>query len=209
MNELTFWEKDFAIRIFNIDPASLGFKGPFYSIKSVKADLVKIPSVKFENSQGEHETGIQYCLSNIYDDFERMNEVMKQDTGKRLYIESGYRSPGRQAYLFIKYLVNDNGYSLEENAKWIAMPGYSEHGHFSNHAIDFVNEDGINGFSKGQTASDFENLTEYKWLLERASEFNFYISYPRNNQLGVEFEPWHWHWIRISSLDINSYRNKK
>lgn len=119
---------------------------------------------------------------------------MEVDIGRKLFVDSGYRSPGRQAYLFFYYLATSSNYSLKENAKWIAMPGYSEHGHPVNNAIDFTSIDGINGFSDGQTASDFTALPEYKWMLENANDFNFYLSYPENNSFGVAFEPWHWHW---------------
>jgi D-alanyl-D-alanine carboxypeptidase len=74
------------------------------------------------------------------------------------------------------------------------MPGYSEHGHPVNHSIDFCSSDGINGFSDGQTAADFEKLPEYEWMVMNASQFNFYLSYPKDNPYGVAFEPWHWHW---------------
>lgn len=92
------------------------------------------------------------------------------------------------------YLTTSGDYSLKENAKWIAMPGYSEHGNPINNAIDFTSENGINGFSDSQSAKDFETLPEFGWLMQNANNFNFYLSYPRDNKFGVAFEPWHWHW---------------
>ncbi len=189
MNNLNFIEKDFAQRIFEIDPKQLGFKGPFYSVDRPK-DLIEIPSIKV----GSRETGFQFCPQHSYNDYLKMTDQMQKDIGKRLYIDSGYRSPGRQAYLFFHYLTTSSKYSLLENAKWIAMPGYSQHGSPINNAIDFCNQDGINGFSDGQKQSDFENLPENKWMLNNANKFNFYLSYPKNNQWGVAYEPWHWHW---------------
>lgn len=193
LNELNFIERNFAERIFSLDPNELGFKGPFYSKESPE-DLIMIDSKTFIVDGKEIETGIQFCPSHSYEDYTAMNEQMNKDIGKVLYVDSGYRSPGRQAYLFFKYLVSSNEYSLKENAKWIAMPGYSEHGHPINNALDFINEAGINGMNKGQTAEDFAELPEYKWLLKNADKFNFYLTYSRNNNLGVNFEPWHWHW---------------
>ncbi len=189
MNGLNFYERDFAQRIFEIDPKQLGFKGPFYSVARPK-DLVEIPSVKV----GNRETGIQFCPEHSYKDYLKMMDQMKKNIGRILFIDSGYRSPGRQAYLFFHYLTTSSKYSLIENAKWIAMPGYSQHGSPVNNAIDFCNQDGINGFSDGQKQSDFENLPENKWMLKNADKFNFYLSYPKNNQWGVAYEPWHWHW---------------
>ncbi len=189
MNSLNFIQRNFADRIFAINPKELGFKGPFYS-KDKPYDLVKIQSHKLGSGR---ETGIQFCPEHSYKDYLKMAAQMQKDIEKTLYIDSGYRSPGRQAYLFFHYLPG-NDYSLRENAKWIAMPGYSQHGDPKDNAIDFTNADGINGFSKGQTARDFALLPEYEWMLKNAGKYNFYLSYPRNNKWGVEFEPWHWHW---------------
>jgi hypothetical protein len=189
MNSLDPIEKDFASRIFDIDPKKLGFEGPFYSM-SKPYDLKEIPSIKVGNRQ----TGIQYCPEHSYKDYLKMNAKMQKDIGRKLYIDSGYRSPGRQAYLFFHYLTTNSNYSLKENAKWIAMPGYSQHGSPRDNAIDFCTKDGINGFSDHQTADDFAKLPEYKWMLKNAAKFNFYLSYPENNKWGVAFEPWHWHW---------------
>jgi len=189
MNKLNYYERNFAERVFEIDPKDLGFKGPKYS-KDKPGKLVKVESVKV----GNRETGIQYCPEQSYEDYLLMIDKMKEDIGKQLFIDSGYRSPGRQAYLVFYYLTSSSDYSLKENAKWIAMPGYSEHGNPVNHAIDFTNENGINGFSDNQTARDFEALPEFNWLMENANQFNFYLSYPKNNPYGVAFEPWHWHW---------------
>jgi hypothetical protein len=187
---LSLIQRNFVNSIFSIDPAELGFKGPFYSTEK-PGNLVKIESVPLG---GERETGIQYLPAHIYSDYDKMADKMEKETGRRLFVDSGYRSPGRQAYLFFYYLVKSSNYSLKENAKWIAMPGYSEHGHPVNTAIDFCSIEGINGFSGDQTADDFTKLIEYEWLLKNASDFNFYLSYPQNNNLGVSFEPWHWHW---------------
>ncbi|NUN08078.1 MAG: D-alanyl-D-alanine carboxypeptidase family protein [Ignavibacteriaceae bacterium] len=193
MNSLNFAEREFAERIFSIDPKTLGFKGPFFGRD--KADnLVMIPSRFVGEGKGKTETGIQYCPKHSYRDYERMMNAMHAAIGKRLYIDSGYRSPGRQAYLFFYYLVHSNDYNLTENAKWIAMPGYSEHGSPKNNAIDFVSGGGINGFSDGQTAEDFEELEEFAWLMKNAKSFNFYLTYPPDNPYGVAYEPWHWHW---------------
>jgi hypothetical protein len=194
INQLNFVERNFAERIFAINPKQLGFKGPKYS-KEKPSKLVKIESVKV----GERETGIQYCPEGSFKDYVLMMEQMKKDIGKQLFIDSGYRSPGRQAYLFFYYLTSISDYSLMENAKWIAMPGYSEHGNPINNAIDFVSENGINGFSGNQTAADFEALPEFDWLMKSANQFNFYLSYPKDNPFGVAFEPWHWHWAEISN----------
>lgn len=188
--ELEGNERTFADNILNTPPKNLGVKTPFYS-KQNAYNLVRIDNVKLKNNE---ETGIQYLPSHVYEDYDRMMAAMESDLGRKLYVDSGYRSAGRQAYLFFKYLVTVYGYSLTENCKWIAMPGYSEHGSPENTAIDFISGDGINGFSGSQTAADFERLDEFRWLRSNAAKYNFVMSYPYKNQAGINYEPWHWHW---------------
>lgn len=194
ISQLNIIEKQFVKKIFSIDPVSLGFKGEFCSM-DIPDELVKIENINVVSKKGDTiSLGVQYSPKHSYKDFILMNEQMKKEIGKSLYITSGYRSPGKQAYLFIMYLATSSNFSLYENAKWIAMPGYSQHGTPINNALDLTNENGIDGFSEGQTAEDFVKLPEYKWMLKNAAQFNFFLSYPENNKLGVAFEPWHWHW---------------
>lgn len=184
--------RQLAQRILSINPSKLGFKGPFFSIDPVE-DLVRIESREFDFQGEKIETGINFLPSSVFDDYVRMNEAMRNEIGKELFVSSGYRSPGYQAKLFLYYLGDENQYSLLENAKWIAMPGFSEH-NSKNTAIDFINNDGISGQDEGQTAEDFERLPEFSWLKENASRYNFYLTYPADNPFGVSYEPWHWHW---------------
>lgn len=192
MKSLNPIEREFAGRIFSINPSTLGFKGPEFS-KDPVINLVKIDSMTFVHDGKEIETGINFFPKDHYADFQRMMEAMRSDIGKELHVESGYRSPGYQAYLFFYYLGPENGYSLDENAKWIAMPGYSEHGSPET-AVDLISSDGISGQDKGQTADDFYALPEFAWLTDNAAKYNFYLTYPKGNAFGVSDEPWHWHW---------------
>lgn len=190
LSGLNFSERALAERIFSIDPDRLGIRTPKYKTGLPE----KIKKLEAKVFTGGRESGVQYIPDHIYDDFNRLAAAMKQDLNKTVYIDSGFRSNGRQSFLFLKYLAEENNFSLIENAKWSAMPGYSEHGDPINTAVDFSNEDGINGFSEGQSAADFEKLKEYDWLLKNADKFNFFLSYPRDNKTGISFEPWHWHW---------------
>lgn len=133
----------------------------------------------------------QYLPENVYAAYLSMMEAMQRDLGKRLYVDSGYRSPAYQLYLFLFY-TPEHHYSLKETNQWVAFPGHSEHGNPSIQAIDFINEKGINGDDDGQVVEDFERLPEYEWLQKNAAGFGFRISYPRGNKTGTTFEPWHW-----------------
>ena len=95
-----------------------------------------------------------------------------------------------QLYLFMFYLPK-HGYSITETNRFVALPGYSEHGYPPRQAIDFINAEGINGEDHPE---EFEALPEYGWLQQHANEYGFFLSYPRNNATNTSFEPWHWHY---------------
>ncbi len=121
--------------------------------------------------------------------YEAMMQAMERDLHTRLLVESGYRSPAYQLYLFLFYLPK-HGYSVRETNRFVALPGYSEHGYPPRQAIDFINPQGINGEDHPE---EFEALPEFQWLTEHAKAFGFYLSYPRDNPAHTAYEPWHWH----------------
>ncbi len=196
MSSLNYFEEYLVGRIFEIPPLELGFKGQKVNTKRPN-NLVKIPPRTLHTAKGTLGIPARYCPKHSYDDFERMMAHMKRDLGKRLFINSGYRSPGRQAYGFIDDLVMPrNNFSLLKASKWVAMPGYSEHNSGKFNAIDLINEKGISGEEKGQNANHFAKTDEYRWMLMHAAKYNFSLSYPRGNDKGVQFEPWHWRWVK-------------
>jgi LAS superfamily LD-carboxypeptidase LdcB len=132
----------------------------------------------------------QYLPRPVFDAYQRMMQAMRQDLGKQLLVESGYRSPAYQLYLFLYYMPKHD-YSITETNKFVALPGHSEHGYPPRQAIDFINEEGINGEDHPE---EFEALPEYAWLQQHAKEFGFVLSYPRDNPHNTAFEPWHWHY---------------
>ena len=131
--------------------------------------------------------GPQYLPKNVFEAYEEMMRAMQKDLGKRLLVDSGYRSPAYQLYTFLFFLPKHH-FSIKETREWVALPGHSEHGTQDHQAIDFMNEEGINGDTR---AEDFEALPEYHWLQDHARDFSFKLSYPRGTK-GTTFEPWHW-----------------
>ena len=121
--------------------------------------------------------------------YRRMMDAMQAELGKRLLVESGYRSGAYQLYLFLFYLPK-HGHSIRETNRFVALPGHSEHGYPPRQAIDFINEAGVNGEDHPE---EFEALPEYAWLQQHARAFGFFLSYPRDNPYHTSFEPWHWH----------------
>lgn len=184
-----------------LDAKALNVKIPFRGIATGKEPLKKITGqkVRYGNIQNgkTHELSVQYLPEPVYKRYKDMMTAMQKDIGKRLLIESGYRSSAYQLYLFLFYLKNHN-YSIRETVKWVALPGYSEHGAPAHQALDFINESGINGDGNPK---EFEDLSEYHWLLKHASEFGFVLSYPKIDQTnGITFEPWHW---RFDASEVN------
>ena len=136
----------------------------------------------------------QYLPEPAYEAYARMMGAMEQDLGKSLRVESGYRSPAYQLYLFLFYMPKHD-YSVRETNRHVALPGCSEHGSPAFQAIDFITPGGINGEDRPE---EFEELQEYGWLNARAKEFGFFLSYPRplasSGPAASAFEPWHWHY---------------
>ena len=132
----------------------------------------------------------QYLPDRVLAAYRRLASAMERDIGRRLLVESGYRAPAYQLYLFCFYLPTHD-MSVRETNRFVALPGYSEHGAPQRQAIDFINNDGVNGDGKPES---FEALPEYHWLQQHAQEYGFALSYPRDNPWATSFEPWHWHY---------------
>jgi zinc D-Ala-D-Ala carboxypeptidase len=187
-------QKDFLKSFEKLDANELGVKIRYRGAASGKEELVKITGQKVKDKDKTMTLPPQFLPKDVYQSYTAMMDAMKKDIGKRLYVESGYRSAAYQLYLFIFYLKN-HSYSIRQTSKFIALPGYSEHGDPKHQAIDFVNEDGIDGQNDPQA---FEVLEEYKWLTQNAYKFGFVLSYPKDSKDGITFEPWHWRYEKSS-----------
>ena len=183
-------EKDFLGQFQSLNASALNVKIPFRGLAMGKTELVTISGqrVKVKGTEEIKELSPQFLPPNVYQQYLKMMEAMERETGKQLYIESGYRSSAYQLYLFVYYLKNHD-YSIRETVKFVALPGYSEHGSPQHQAVDFINQEGINGEDNPQ---EFEDLEEYQWLLKNAGQFGFVLSYPKTAEEGITFEPWHW-----------------
>lgn len=114
-------------------------------------------------------------------------KTMKQaavSEGIEMEIVSSFRDLERQIAIIRNKL--NQGHPIEHILTLSAPPGYSEH--HTGRAID-INTPGCRA-----TETDFEDTPAFRWLSRRANEFGFTLSYPRNNNLGFIYEPWHWCW---------------
>jgi LAS superfamily LD-carboxypeptidase LdcB len=187
---LTESQKKFLKNFENLDANALSIKIPYLGIAEGNEELVSIRGQKIKVNGKFQTLPPQFLPKDVNQSCTQMMEAMQKDLGKRLYVESGYRSSAYQLCLFLASLKNHN-YSIRETAKFVALPGYSEHGCPRQQAIDFVNEDGVDGQNNPQL---FEVLPEYAWLVKNAKKFNFASSYPKDSSDGISFEPWHWHY---------------
>jgi D-alanyl-D-alanine carboxypeptidase len=101
-------------------------------------------------------------------------------------IVSAFRSVERQ--IEIVRIKLDRGMPIETILTLSAPPGYSEH--HTGCAID------INTPGCAATEEPFEDTDAFRWLTANASRFGFTLSYPRGNNSGFIYEPWHWCWQR-------------
>lgn len=104
--------------------------------------------------------------------------------GIELQIVSAFRAVDYQAGIIRRKL--EAGLCMDEILKASAAPGYSEH--HSGRALDITSP----GFEALEDI--FEDSPAFKWLEKSALQFDFYLSYPRNNPHMVAYEPWHWCW---------------
>ena len=169
---------------------TLGATSHYFGELASEPDLLPVGTQSTTKNGTSSPLDPQYLPWKVFEAYQRMMDAMHADLGKRLLVESGYRSPAYQLYLFLFYLPK-HGYSIVETNRFVALPGHSEHGYPPRQAIDFINEEGINGEDHPEA---FEALPEYQWLQRRAHEFGFALSYPRDNPLHTAFEPWHWHY---------------
>lgn len=185
---LTVEEMAFCEAIRKVDPASIQGSSRRLSPPPPGTEFVQITQQVILREGKKICLDVQYLPLPVWQAYQAMMVAMEQDLGKRLLIESGYRSPVYQLYLFMYYMPK-HGYSIRETNRHVALPGCSEHGSPSIQAIDFITPEGINGEDHPE---EFEELQEYGWLHARAHEFGFHLSYPRGGTSA--FEPWHWHW---------------
>ena len=104
------------------------------------------------------------------------------DDGVRLLIVSGFRDFEYQAGLIRRKL--EAGQEITEILKVNAAPGFSQH--HTGCAVDIATP------GSRPLTEEFETSEAYGWLTKNAAEFGFSLTYPRDNEAGFIYEPWHW-----------------
>jgi hypothetical protein len=113
-------------------------------------------------------------------DSARLYEKVTKDIGGNLVLTSGIRSVVKQSHLFLAKTIQAKG-NLSRASRSLAPPGHSFHG-----IGDF--DVGKIGYGARNFTADFARTEEFKRLVDLG-----YIDmrYPRDNLLGVRYEPWH------------------
>jgi D-alanyl-D-alanine carboxypeptidase len=162
--ELTFIEK-----LFHTDARTYGFHGkktsPGLSDTITGSTIQKIPGT------GNHLfKGVPQQVYNR----------ISHDIGDQVVLTAGIRNMAKQFYLFLGKVKKLKG-NLSLASQTIAPPGYSYHG-----IGDF--DVGQVGFGSANFTTRFSSTSVYK----KMTQLDYIrFRYPRNNRLGVQFEPWH------------------
>jgi D-alanyl-D-alanine carboxypeptidase len=102
--------------------------------------------------------------------------------GVTMAIVSAFRSFDYQQQIIARKLTA--GLSIEQILSVSALPGFSEH--HTGRTIDI----GTPGCPPVTEA--FEQTPAFNWLAQRGHAFGFRMSYPKDNDSGMVYEPWHW-----------------
>lgn len=130
----------------------------------------------------------------IVDDLNQMMNDLRR-AGLSAFVCSSYRTNTKQTTLYNNE-VNDyrnRGYSAEEAAveaaKWVAIPGTSEHQ--TGLAVDIMSSYYM-VLDEGQ-----EDTAEQQWLMENSYKYGFILRYPSDKSeiTGIYYEPWHYRYV--------------
>ncbi len=108
--------------------------------------------------------------------------------GIQLGIISGFRSLEDQQYLFFDVKA-ERGETPKTRAEVSAPPGYSEH--HTGYAVDFIDE----SQPTTQLEKSFETSLAYRWLEKNAAFYSFEMSFPKDPDSPLSYEPWHWRFV--------------
>jgi len=121
--------------------------------------------------------------------------------GISLVALSGFRSVTEQQSVFFDVKA-ERGQVATKRAEVSAPPGYSEH--HTGYAIDI----GDGNTPSTNLSPDFDKTAAYQWLEKNAPFYSFELSFPKNNQQGVSYEPWHWRFVGDRNSLETFYRAK-
>jgi hypothetical protein len=188
-NPLDSPEQAYLRQFLAIDPNSVGLKLPYVGLSFGDPNLVPLRQ-KVAPLQGKaYSLPVLYLPRTASAQFQRMADRMQKEIGRRVFVESGFRNSAHQLFLFLASMKR-HSYSVRETVRFVALPGYSEHGCPARQAVDLLTQE---GFNVDTPPDRYEQSPEFKWLAKNAGNYGFVLSYPKNSPTGISYEPWHWH----------------
>lgn len=129
-----------------------------------------------------------------YPDLQDMMDDARAE-GLKPILCSSYRSNQKQRDLFANQVNKYLAYGMTEEeaeteaAKWVAIPGTSEH--HTGLAVDIVALD-YQLLDDGQ-----QNTPEQQWLRENSYKYGYILRYPpdKSDLTGINFETWHYRYV--------------
>ena len=169
VGDFTSTETDFFEGLFSANAREYGFMGDKVTEKLTS-------TIKKSQTKKISQTGHFLFRGRS----ERLYRKLKSDIGGSITLTSGIRSIVKQTHLFIAKTIQSEG-NLSKASRSLAPPGHSYHG-----VGDF--DVGKVGYGSKNFTEAFSSTDEFKKLVDLG-----YVSirYPRNNMLGVRYEPWH------------------
>jgi len=162
-------ELDFLEETFTDNVSRYGFCG-----EKVVTDLTNVVSNK--DRLKVHGTGHFLFKGESHNLYKRV----RKDLGSKIILTSGIRSIVKQTHLFLAKTIQTKG-NLSRASRSLAPPGHSFHG-----IGDF--DVGKVGFGARNFTVEFARTPEFRQLVDLGYAD---MRYPRDNLLGVRYEPWH------------------
>lgn len=188
-------EIDYIKELIAQNPADYGNKEKFKGLETVPDNMVKISGQTVAYDGKTHVIEDQFLPQHVYDAYRQLRSAYRKATGRDLFVGSGYRSPAYQAINFMKWLKYYN-YDFLKTLSFVSIPGYSEHSAAEHTAIDFMNQDGVECFDTPPFGR-FDDTPEYPWLQKHAADYGFVMTCTKDNDMGFNYEPWHWQYQGI------------
>lgn len=178
-------------QILGLRPSDYGVDTPYAGdLEPVPSDLVMVSGQQYTEHGKRRALGNKYVPRHVFEKYTALNDAFRvEHPGRRLLIQSCYRSPAYQVAVFVSWLVTRYQGDISQAIRHASPPAYSQHTIASKAAIDFKN---VDGSPSDTDPGDFAYTAEYAWLQENAARFRFYESWPPGNEFGMRAEPWHW-----------------